>query len=93
MATSGADRCWPTTCPPTSPTPTPLRSLQWKNTGNNQQIVVSDDVSGMTADALNRRFLTVGYKKRTHEGLSSPRFGRPFMGQTAAAATPQCSQS
>lgn len=56
-------------------------AIEWKNTGDNQQVVVSDNGSGMTAKELDRRFLTVGYKKRTEEGLASPRFSRPFMGR------------
>lgn len=56
-------------------------AMEWKNTGDHQQVIVSDNGSGMTAEELDRRFLTVGYKKRTEEGLASPRFGRPFMGR------------
>lgn len=56
-------------------------AIEWKTSGDHEQVVVSDDGSGMTAEELDRRFLTVGYKKRTEEGLQSPRFGRPFMGR------------
>jgi hypothetical protein len=45
------------------------------------RIVVADDGAGMDVDALNERFLKVGYKKRAEEGADSPKFGRPFMGR------------
>ncbi|NKS17749.1 hypothetical protein GS490_15630 [Rhodococcus hoagii] len=53
-------------------------SIDWKQS---QNVVVADNGSGMTADELNNRFLYVGYKKRENEGVSSPVFGRPYMGR------------
>jgi len=53
--------------------------IEWKN--NNDQVIVTDDGSGMTVKELNDRFLKVGYKKRKEEGLVSPVFARPFMGR------------
>lgn len=53
--------------------------ISW--TEGHQQIVVTDDGSGMTVDEINDRFLTVGYKKRDTEGVRSPRFDRPYMGR------------
>lgn len=54
--------------------------IDWKPDGS-QAVVVTDDGAGMTAEELDRRFLTVGYKKRDNEGLSSPKFRRPYMGR------------
>jgi hypothetical protein len=54
-------------------------TISWKENG--EQIIVSDDGVGMTADELNERFLKVGYKKRESEGLRSEKWGRPFMGR------------
>lgn len=53
--------------------------IKWKEAG--QRIEVSDNGSGMSAAELNDRFLKVGYKKRSNEGLISPKFSRPFMGR------------
>jgi hypothetical protein len=54
-------------------------SIDWKN--GSDRVVVSDDGCGMNVAQLNARFLKAGYKKREHEGLSSPKFNRPFMGR------------
>lgn len=44
-------------------------------------ISIRDDGSGMTAEQLNNRFLTVGYRKRECEGPKSKKFGRVYMGR------------
>ncbi|MDH1445695.1 BbrUII/HgiDII family restriction enzyme [Comamonas aquatica] len=44
------------------------------------QIVIVDDGIGMDLDAINDRFLSVGYDKRTKEGTKSAR-GRDYMGR------------
>lgn len=51
--------------------------------GNTQTITITDDGCGMSAEDLNKRFLTVGYRKRdaNHEGTHSPEYHRPFMGR------------
>lgn len=53
--------------------------IDWKQDG--KTIIVTDNGIGMSIDQLNKRFLTVGYKKRTEEGTKSLRWGRPFMGR------------
>ena len=53
--------------------------IDWKQ--NAELVVVSDNGAGMDVEELNKRFLTVGYKKRNTEGLKSPKFERPFMGR------------
>lgn len=47
---------------------------------NNKSIVIEDDGCGMDLSAINRRFLSVGYDKRTNEGSSSEK-ERRFMGR------------
>ncbi|MDT0326956.1 BbrUII/HgiDII family restriction enzyme [Nocardiopsis lambiniae] len=54
-------------------------TIDWKLDG--ERIVVRDDGCGMDVRQINDRFLTAGYKKRDEEGLSSPKFNRPFMGR------------
>lgn len=54
-------------------------SIDWK-TGN-QQVVITDDGSGMTPVQVNKRYLVAGYQKRPNEGSESPKFHRPFMGR------------
>ncbi len=54
-------------------------SISWKEHG--EKVIVTDSGRGMTADDINKRFLKVGYKKREEEGLTSPKFGRSFMGR------------
>jgi hypothetical protein len=54
-------------------------NIQWKQQA--ELVVVTDDGAGMTVAELNERFLTVGYKKRDTEGLTSTKFTRPFMGR------------
>jgi hypothetical protein len=54
-------------------------SISWKQ--NDDEIVVVDDGTGMDVPEINARFLTVGYKKRDHEGVQSPKFKRPYMGR------------
>jgi hypothetical protein len=54
-------------------------TIDWKQSG--AHIVVTDDGVGMDVDELNERFLTVGYKKREHEGGESPTWRRQFMGR------------
>lgn len=44
------------------------------------QIVIVDDGIGMDLDAINDRFLSVGYDKRTKEGTKSAR-GRTIWGE------------
>ncbi|MDP3082675.1 MAG: ATP-binding protein [Rubrivivax sp.] len=44
------------------------------------EIVVKDDGIGMDLNAINERFLSVGYDKRATEGTKSP-IGRAFMGR------------
>ena len=44
-------------------------------------ISIVDDGRGMSADELNSRFLTVGYRKRNIEGDKSQRFNRQYMGR------------
>src|SRR5437879_5589223 len=53
--------------------------IDWKLSGS--KILVRDDGVGMSVEELNERFLKVGYKKRSTEGLKSPRFKRPYMGR------------
>ena len=53
--------------------------IEWKQ--NAERVVVTDDGAGMDVQELNGRFLTVGYKKRENEGLTSGKFERPFMGR------------
>ena len=55
--------------------------IEWKKDGNANVVVVRDDGAGMDVEELNDRFLTVGYKKREEEGLTSTKFQRPFMGR------------
>nr|WP_175429320.1 ATP-binding protein [Lysobacter enzymogenes] len=45
------------------------------------KLIIRDNGSGMTSDAVNGRFLNVGYEKRKYEGHTSPIFKRPFMGR------------
>ena len=45
-----------------------------------EKIVIEDDGCGMDLEAINKRFLAVGYDKRSTEGGSSPN-GRRFMGR------------
>lgn len=47
------------------------------------KIVVQDNGCGMSVNAMNERFLTVGYRKRDqkNEGNESPKWHRPFMGR------------
>ena len=47
---------------------------------SDSQIVLEDDGVGMDVEALNERFLSVGYDKRAREGEVSDK-GRPFMGR------------
>jgi Histidine kinase-, DNA gyrase B-, and HSP90-like ATPase len=54
-------------------------SIDWKQSG--ERVIVTDDGAGMDVPELNKRFLTVGYKKREKEGSKSERFKRPFMGR------------
>ncbi len=54
-------------------------NINWKKDG--KTIVVVDNGVGMTVPELNKRFLKVGYKKREEEGLTSPKWGRKFMGR------------
>jgi hypothetical protein len=54
-------------------------TIGWKQHG--EQVIVTDDGTGMDVAALNERFLKAGYKKRTNEGVKSLRFDRPFMGR------------
>ena len=65
-------------------------SITWQpripdgDTGSDEkllEVVVTDDGCGMTADQLNKRFLTAGYKKRDEEGVRSSKWNRPFMGR------------
>ena len=56
-------------------------SIGWMNTDGASKVVVTDDGCGMDVDALNTRFLTVGYKKRDSEGGASPKWNRPYMGR------------
>lgn len=53
-------------------------SITWDQA---KRVVVEDDGSGLTAEELNSRFLYVGYKKRESEGISSPKWDRPYMGR------------
>lgn len=48
---------------------------------DNGTVVIEDDGTGMTAEELDQRYLTVAYKKRNVEGARSPLFDRPFMGR------------
>lgn len=43
-------------------------------------IVITDNGHGMTPDDINRKYLTVGYRKREHGELETPS-GRPVMGR------------
>lgn len=56
-----------------------LVEISWNDGGT--QVVVADDGTGMSVDELNKRFLTVGYKKRSKEGSKSKKWDRPFMGR------------
>ena len=53
--------------------------ISWKEDG--KTIVVTDNGTGMDVEEINKRFLTVGYKKRDEEGSKSTKWGRPFMGR------------
>lgn len=44
-------------------------------------VIVHDNGLGMSIDDLNNKFLTIGYQKRTKDGLVSKRWGRPYMGR------------
>src|ERR1039458_9601559 len=55
--------------------------IEWKKEDNAEAVIVGDDGAGMDTVELNERFLTVGYKKREKEGLTSTKFKRPFMGR------------
>lgn len=45
-------------------------------------ITIQDDGAGMSHDDLNKRYLCVGYQRRTEtSGRTTPRFGRPVMGR------------
>ncbi|WP_083459924.1 ATP-binding protein [Jiangella muralis] len=54
-------------------------AIRWNAAGD--EITIEDDGAGMTREELNRRYLTVAYKKRDEEGDRSPKFERPFMGR------------
>jgi RHS repeat-associated protein len=56
-----------------------LVEISWNDGGT--QVVVADDGTGMSVKELNKRFLTVGYKKRSKEGSKSKKWNRPFMGR------------
>lgn len=43
-------------------------------------ITIYDNGSGMSADDINKKYLLVGYKKRS-EGAKTPKFKRPYMGR------------
>lgn len=46
------------------------------------KITIKDDGHGMTVADANERYLTVGYeRRRTSEGATTPRLGRPVMGR------------
>jgi Histidine kinase-, DNA gyrase B-, and HSP90-like ATPase len=47
----------------------------------NQAIQVSDDGSGMSAQAINDRYLNVGYRRREQQGVITPVYGRHVMGR------------
>jgi hypothetical protein len=47
----------------------------------NQTIDVSDDGTGMTTNAINERYLNVGYRRREEQGTITPRFKRHVMGR------------
>ena len=54
--------------------------ITWDTT--NDCVVIEDNGNGMTSDQLNSRYLVVGYSKRkSEEGLCSPKFNRPYMGR------------
>jgi Histidine kinase-, DNA gyrase B-, and HSP90-like ATPase len=55
-------------------------TINWRQQ-HGERVVVSDDGVGMDVEALNKRFLTVGYKKRDEEGDTSDRWKRKFMGR------------
>ncbi|MGG7652708.1 BbrUII/HgiDII family restriction enzyme [Kocuria rosea] len=54
-------------------------SIDWNSSGDT--ITVQDDGSGMTRDEVNKRFLTVAYKRREDQGATTPKYGRPVMGR------------
>jgi len=43
-------------------------------------VIIQDDGVGMTEEDINRKYLRVGYRKREHEGNTTPS-GRPIMGR------------
>lgn len=47
---------------------------------DNQKFVIKDDGEGMTADDFQDKFLTVGYSKRTDNGMLSLISKRPYIG-------------
>lgn len=56
-------------------------SITWSAIGD--EITIQDDGIGMSFDDLNRKYLKVGYQKRSpsNDGLKSPKFDRPYMGR------------
>jgi hypothetical protein len=58
-----------------------LVSIDWNAGPEDAYVEITDDGSGMTRDDLKKKFLTVGYSKRTTEGGISSSYERPFMGR------------
>ncbi|BAJ73208.1 hypothetical protein MTES_0244 [Microbacterium testaceum StLB037] len=58
-----------------------LVEINWNAGGDDAFVEISDDGRGMTREELKRKFLTVGYSKRTTEGGLSDGYKRPFMGR------------
>lgn len=47
----------------------------------NQEVIIADDGNGMSKDDINRKLLTVGYRKRDNYGDKSNEKERKFMGR------------
>lgn len=45
------------------------------------EIAILDDGHGMSSEELNSRYLTVGYLRRKHEPIVTPKYGRKVMGR------------
>ena len=49
--------------------------------GDKKSITIQDDGCGMSSDDLNKKFLTVGYKRREESGSETAKKKRPVMGR------------
>ncbi len=47
----------------------------------NDEIIITDDGHGMSLSDINKKFLTVGYRKRENNEVITPKHSRPVMGR------------